>query len=568
MKNLRKYCGFLLILGIALCVKFYDGRSVYAKIETFRGAALSPADWNPMIAASVNNRRLTAVIDNHPYSGDAAGIYMDDNLNIMIPVSILRDSYHCSAFLCDSKSLVIEKYDQCLQLELDNPIALLDSAKLAVSSPMVSRLGEYYVPMQFVSEKLGYSYQWNIAQNQATAANVSDETNIFPTSYDLRKRGRNAGVKDQGSRGTCWAFAALTALETSLRPMEKLDFSPDHMSLENSFASNGDEGGQYTMSMAYLTSWTGPVLEADDPYDGVGVDNLPAVRHVQEAQVIESKNLNKIKEAVFLYGGVQSAIYSTLQNAHSQSSCYNSAAHAYCYVGQERPNHDVVIIGWDDNYPRDNFKEGAEGDGAFICQNSWGESFGEDGVFYVSYYDTNIGVHNVVYTRIEDVNNYDRIYQSDLCGWVGQIGYNRETIYAANVFTAESDEKVMAAGFYATGKNTEYEVFVVPDFTGVESLAAGQNAVSGKLENAGYYTIDLKTPVSVAAGTKFAVMVKISTPDSIHPLAIEYAGDALTANADLSDGEGYISSQGTAWEHVEETQNCNLCIKAYTDTER
>lgn len=68
----------------------------------------------------------------------------------------------------------------------------------------------------------------------------------------------------------------------------------------------------------------------------------------------------------------------------------------------------------------------------------------------------------------------------------------------------------------------------------------------------------------MAKGEKFAVVIKVTTPDSVHPLAIEYAGDESTLNVDLTDGEGYISSQGTNWERVEETQNCNLCIKAYT----
>ena len=101
--------------------------------------------------------------------------------------------------------------------------------------------------------------------------------------------------------------------------------------------------------------------------------------------------------------------------------------YSYCYIGTKKPNHDVVIIGWDDNYSKDNFSVSLEGNGAFICVNSWGDRFGDDGLFYVSYYDSNIGIHNVVYTRVEDNDNYDNIYQSDLCGWVGQLGYECDT---------------------------------------------------------------------------------------------------------------------------------------------
>ena len=84
------------------------------------------------------------------------------------------------------------------------------------------------------------------------------------------------------------------------------------------------------------------------------------------------------------------------------------------------------------------------------------------------------------------------------------------------------------------------------------------------MKNAGYYTIPLEQAISLEQGEKYAVMVYINTPEAIHPMAIEYAADEATKNADLTDGEGYISANGGRWDHVEETASCNLCIKAYT----
>ena len=262
---------------------------------------------------------------------------------------------------------------------------------------------------------------------------------------------------------------------------------------------------------------------------------------------------------------MQTSIYSSLQNAHSQSEFFNRKTNAYCYIGSEKPNHDVVIIGWDDSFSRNNFTVNLEGDGAFICQNSWGQAFGDNGIFYVSYYDNNIGIHNLVYTCVEDVNNYDRIYQSDLCGWVGQLGYNRDTAYGANVYQAIDDETLQAVGFYATGKNTEYEIYVVQDFVEEKDLEQGTLCASGKVDNAGYYTIRLDKKISLNKKEKFAIVLKVTTPDSLHPLAIEYVADEGTKNVDLIDGEGYISSFGKKWERVEKTQKSNLCLKAYTD---
>ena len=283
-------------------------------------------------------------------------------------------------------------------------------------------------------------------------------------------------------------------------------------------------------------------------------------------RIIDGKDYQGIKEAVFKYGGVQTSLYSTLKSSQSYSPYFNRETHSYCYIGTEKPNHDVVIVGWDDNYPASNFPVPLEGDGAFICQNSWGSAFGEDGFFYVSYYDTNIGTHNVVYTRVDSVDNYDHIYQSDLCGWVGKLGYEKEQIYGANVFTAKGDENVAAAGFYATASDTEYEVYIVPDFKDERSFAARRKVAAGILERAGYYTVDFEKPVAVSEGEKYAVLLYLKTPGALRPMAIEYdSGSIFLKTMDLDDGEGYISYNGRKFENVKNKQNCNLCIKAFSD---
>ena len=184
----------------------------------------------------------------------------------------------------------------------------------------------------------------------------------------------------------------------------------------------------------------------------------------------------------------------------------------------------------------------------------------------MSYYDTNVGTHNVVYTRIEDTDNYDHIYQSDLCGWRGKLGFEKEEIYAANVFTANGDESVAAAGFYATSADTEYEVYVVNNFNNESSLTTRTKVASGSLEQSGYYTIDFDEPVDVAAGERFAVMLYLKTPGYEYPMAIEYdSGESYLDTVDLDDGEGYISYTGNKFINVKEKQDCNLCIKAFTN---
>ena len=97
----------------------------------------------------------------------------------------------------------------------------------------------------------------------------------------------------------------------------------------------------------------------------------------------------------------------------------------------------------------------------YLCKQL-GESFGDKGIFYISYYDDRIGSNNVCYTKVEDINNYDNIYQSDLCGFTGSMGFEgSSSVYFANVYQGKNNEKLDAVGFYATSTDLEYEVLFV-----------------------------------------------------------------------------------------------------------
>ncbi len=567
MKYSKRYLFFFALLLTALLIRYRPFSAGSEEIRSFRGANLDSEVWNPLIASSVNDNLLSVVIDNREYTNEEYPFYMDDELSIMVPVTVLRDAMNCSAHLYDGKRLLVEKHSSQIEFSLDAQTARVNGEEMDVVSPLTRKDDVFYVSLNDLSAYLDYSYTWNMQENMASALDNSTSA-VIPAKYDLRDKGRAGIVQNQGIYGTCWAFAALGALESSLLPEEQAQYSADHMTLCNGFSLTQDDGGEYTMGMAYLAAWKGPVYEADDPYgDNETDESLTAVKHVQEMQVIDGKDYEKIKEAVFKYGGVQTSIYNGLRSSQSYSPYYNSRSHAYCYIGTEKPNHDVVIIGWDDGYPKENFSVDLEGDGAFICQNSWGRQFGDDGVFYISYYDTNIGTHNVVYTRVEDTDNYDNIYQSDLCGWVGQLGYNKDSMYGANVYTTKQQEELVAAAFYATGKDSQYEIYVVRNFENEESLEQRIPVASGRLSNAGYYTVSFNRGIVLEAGERYAIVLHIITPNSIHPMAIEYRADDATENVILDDGESYISANGNSWKSVDTVEECNLCIKAFSNNQ-
>jgi len=560
-----KYKSFFVIAIIILagCMFFSMNDYVFSEgVHKSQSSFEEQAVWSSLIADSVNESTVKLLIDGREVNDHA--VYMNYNRDIMLPVSLLVSEFDCSMRIYEERTIVIERNQIKVLLEIDSQYMDINGQRYVLGSDVVVNEGIVYIPVDVINVAFNCEYIWDVEKNTAAVyATLSDKK--YPAKFDYRDIGKAPSVKNQGKLGTCWAFAALAAFETALLPEEQYDFSEDHMSIRNSFSVTQNDGGEYTMALAYLAAWQGPVYEADDPYgDGESPEKLLPVKHVQEVQILEHKNFEQIKEMVYKYGGVQTSIYTNLKNANSKSSYYNDKTYAYCYIGTQKPNHDVVIIGWDDNYPKENFNIELEADGAFICQNSWGEQFGDNGIFYISYYDSNIGIHSVVYTGIESVDNYDNIYQSDLCGWAGQLGYVNEKAYFANVYTAAEDEMLEAVSFYATDKDTRYEVYFVPDFKNTDSFAGMRPVAEGEFEHAGYYTVKLERAQKLKAGERFAVVVKIITPNSERPIAVEYAVDESTEGVIINDGEGYISLSGKRWERTEETQNCNVCLKAFT----
>lgn len=565
MKN-KKIIVF--VISILILVAGYLYYYVINDVEITEGSQLMTKnyEWNSIISNIFNNSEPSFEVDGKSIKLDSDELYMNNSLSMMINSDKIRHIFSCAVNVYNKENIIIEKSNIKLSLSVKRPGIVINGNYQDSGETVVVENDKIYVPLSIFGDYLSYDYKWDYKANKIQLSNLKPNEKVYPHAYDYRTDGRIVRVKDQKDLGTCWAFASLTALETSLMNKYTYDFSEDHMSCHNGYNLKQTEGGDYNMSMAYLSSWRGPVFEKEDPYgDGVSPDGLSSAVHVQEMQIIESKDLDGIKRAVFLYGGVQSSLYMSMSDSYgNDSEAYNSKTSSYCYIGNEKANHDVVIVGWDDHYEASNFSTVPEGDGAFICVNSWGEQFGDKGYFYVSYYDSGIGMHNLVYTGIESVNNYDKIYQSDICGWVGQLGYNREYAYFSNVYTAKNDEILSAVGFYATDSGTSYEIYVVENYLDESSFGEKRKVVSGSFANAGYYTVKIPDEIIIPAGNDFAVIVYINTPSSVKPIAIECRGDYSTSTVDITDGRGYISLNGVRWEHVEESQRCNVCLKAYT----
>ena len=569
MKSKRLIIIYIPILIVV--AGFFIGTVILSGENVQKGMEEIPYNkkWDQVMAQSINKKDIHLTVNGYVVENETSKLYMSENMELMIPSKTVIETFDCAQNLHQKKELVIERGSNKAVMQVGTDALKFNDNEYQLPDTVQRKKEDIYVPVSLFSEYLGYKYQWDSVSNTATLTNASSTDSFLPERYSYIEEKRCVGPKNQGRYGTCWAFATLTALETSLMPEESLDFSEDNLVHNNELSEGIQDGGDYIMSMAYLMAWRGPVLEKDDPYGDHQSSSLQAVKHVQEAVIIPKKDYATIKEMVFKYGGVESSMYMSMNSSSSHSIYYNSQESAYCYKGTNKPNHDIVIVGWDDNYPKEKFPSGqVTRDGAFICLNSWGDDFGDNGVFYISYEDSRIGQNNVCYTKIEDIDNYTNIYQSDLCGWTGSMGFEGKThAYFANVYTGEKNEKLQAVGFYSTTDDLDYEVFICENYQDKSTLNERNHlAASGTIKNKGYYTIKLDKDYQVRKNKKFAVIIKINTKGKnkrYKIIPVEMEMDEADAPVDLTDGEGYFSSEGYHWQSSEK-QNCNICLKAYT----
>lgn len=565
---MKKLCGIIAVVILAATIIYLVNKNPTTVMEKSDSYEACANTFAKNIVERMNSDTAQISIGGLNAREYGYDFYVSDELKLMVEDGFLKSLISCSVIKYNDGRILVMKGDNTCELMLDSAEAVVNGKYTIDLKSKVYKDVEkdkVYIPFNDIAEYVYYNYIFYTTEN-IIALNRMEDEKLLPDSYDMRKYGRVSEVRDQGRYGTCWAFASLGALETTLLPEEDKQFSTDHMTLCNSYNLDLSKGGEHTMSIAYLAAWQGPVYEEDDPYgDGETDTSLEEVMHLEEALVINDRDFDILKSAIFRYGAIETSLYSQMEYVDSKSKYYSEENHSYYYDGDEIPNHDIVVVGWDDNYPKENFTNEPEGDGAFICKNSWGTEFGEDGFFYVSYYDKNICNKAVVYTRVASKDNYDNIYQSDMLGWVGLMGFGKEEAYFANVYEAGEDEELAAVAFYATDKDTEFEVYYVDDFTGKESFKERKFAVSGSMKYAGYYTVDLPEPVRLKDNSRFAVIVKIKTPGAVHPIAIEYNVDERTENFDITDGEGYISLYGELWHSAEGTQECNVCLKAFTN---
>jgi len=388
----------------------------------------------------------------------------------------------------------------------------------------------------------------------------------YPSKFDLRDSKRVPGIRDQGQSGSCWDFASMKSLESSLLPESEKDLSENNLKNRVSVYSpegfDFADGGNDLMAAAYFLRGSGPVPEKLDPYNPysfVSPENLPVEARVSDVPIIPGRigptDNENVKWALVNLGCLYSTLFYNEDNFNPNTNAY------YCSDGKT-PNHAISIVGWDDTYPASKFKNQPAGDGAFICANSWGTDFGDKGFFYVSYYDSLIAKRISAFSAAPD--RTDGSYGYDTLGWVNSFGFGFSDASAANVFTAEEDIEVASAGFYIpqVGTSVTASVYLNP----VESPVGNLPPVASKEETyqvPGYHSLMFDIPVKVKKGDKFTITVDFYTPDYGFPIPVEYPVPGYSSKATAKPGQSYVKTSTGKWSDLTNWDpQANVCIRA------
>ena len=271
-------------------------------------------------------------------------------------------------------------------------------------------------------------------------------------------------------------------------------------------------------------------------------------RSVQNILNIKRDNFtdnDEIKKAIMKYGGVVSSIYST----NSVKQYYNESIYS---------NHEIVIVGWNDTMEIPN----APGLGAWICKNSWGSEWGEDGYFYVSYYDTScpsksdfLGASVIIFNS---TIKYEKNYQYDQAQ-TDFINTPNDTILYKNRFNATNNELLAGVSTYFK-EDSFWNLSVYVN----NALKLSKTGFS----KSGYWTIELGKVIPLEMGDVFEIEFQINHNNASVPICegTIYVNKFYSENTSFIsfDGENWTDLYDYNWNNEGENALQVACIKAFT----
>ena len=327
----------------------------------------------------------------------------------------------------------------------------------------------------------------------------------------------------------------------------------------NSFA---DGIGPIPESLAPYKAWDGDVddevnftlndIERSDEESGIWY--VPEyLRFASAFELVESRNLpefwstddyenytfnpeaiDAVKAELMDRRGVAISYCSDTTRGDDEGEGYeflNRETYAHYIPEHMGSNHVVCIVGWDDNYSRENFNPLYQppADGAWIAKNSWGvrtdpddeeSGWGVDGTgyFYLSYYDQSTATPtSFVFDVSSNDSDEDFVFkvldQYDLFNggvWSKSAGdFGIEQMGVANVFTAHYGQFLRSVSLSTEKENQTVILSVYKLNPGWESPEDGELIYDAALDfpYRGWHKVDLDNEYFLDAGDEYSLVM-------------------------------------------------------------
>ena len=312
-----------------------------------------------------------------------------------------------------------------------------------------------------------------------------DHLSVVPTTCFglLMKKGLRK--KFQLISGSCWAFAAISALETAMCKNGILSGSLSEKHLLNWANRNDHEEGyhvkieegvdSFSVPAGYFISGSGPVYEKDKHYSLIDEEfstfdkNMLPVCTVKGIAEIEN-NVDTVKNAIDKYGAI------------------------YAHYKSDDGRHAVSVIGWNDSKK------------VWLVKDSFDSS--------KNYYKT-LPYSTVLdeCTAFTDVRKYkpcEKIYQHDLYGNMGLFS-QKDNLTACNIFSFGENESLKEITLGTNAEGCVYRIYYTSSFLGNKpssDKSKWQSLASGTVPYSGYFTAKLDAPAKILSG-KGSIIVSI-----------------------------------------------------------
>ena len=399
-----------------------------------------------------------------------------------------------------------------------------------------------------------------------------------------------SSVKNQGNTNACWAFSGASLIETAAMKegFSEIDLSERHINMMSTYNAylnnevnisgynrNANDGGNYSYVASYIFRGDGAILESDFPYilpwssnyAPIDISSMPSKKPVfsvddylsdYTSSTCTSDRIEEIKSYVREYGAVGATI-------NSSNGWTSLDQHYFINTRSDYTDHAITIVGYDDRISKDNFAY-ASRDGAFIVKNSWGEEFGDNGYFYISYDDLRI-CRNITGFKGISVNEYDHVYNaSDTLA--NTSFYSPNYIYLSTKINVTGSEYLDKVSFEIL-KGTPYEVYLSKD-NNLNSSSSWTKLASGTSNHEGVISVKFSKIKLTSAAT---IIVKFNKSGYVVPLMCK-----STISTDkhyymqISKNINYYSIDGSTWNDFYNAgagtlMSCEPVIYAYTSNE-